>query len=46
MAGKISGLDMVSLGPTLFDVHTPNERFEIQTVTAFWEYLTGLLAEC
>jgi dipeptidase D len=46
MAGKILGLDMVSLGPTLFDVHTPNERFEIQTVTAFWEYLAGLLAEC
>jgi dipeptidase D len=46
MVGKISGLDMISLGPTLFDVHTPNERFEIQTAAVFWEYLAGLLAEC
>jgi dipeptidase D len=46
MAGKISGLDMISLGPTLFDVHTPNERFEVQTAEAFWEYLAELLAEC
>ncbi|MDR1136690.1 MAG: beta-Ala-His dipeptidase [Synergistaceae bacterium] len=45
MAGKISGLDMISLGPTLFGVHTPNERFEVQTAAAFWEYLAGLLAE-
>jgi dipeptidase D len=46
MAGKIPDLDMISLGPTLFDVHTPNERFELQTAAAFWEYLAGLLAKC
>jgi dipeptidase D len=46
MAGKIPDLDMISLGPTIFDVHTPNERFELQTAAAFWEYLAGLLAEC
>lgn len=45
MAEKIPGLDMISLGPTLLDVHTPNERFEIGTAAVFWAYLVGLISE-
>ena len=33
------GLDMVSFGPTLKDVHSPSERMHIPAVQRFWEQL-------
>lgn len=41
--GKISGLDCVSLGPDLFDIHTPSERMSISSVKRVWEYLLCVL---
>lgn len=40
---KYPHLDMVSFGPTLRDVHSPNERIEIKTVELWWQHLTDLL---
>ena len=37
-------LDMVSFGPTLRGVHTPEERLHIPTVKMVWEHLTDILA--
>lgn len=37
------GLDMVSFGPTLRDVHSPNERIEIKTVDLWWRHLLEVL---
>lgn len=37
------GLDMVSFGPTLRDVHSPNERIEIKTVELWWVHLLEVL---
>lgn len=37
------GLDMVSFGPTLRDVHSPNERIEIKTVELWWQHLLEVL---
>lgn len=36
---KYPGLDMVSFGPTLRDVHTPDERLHIPTVQMVWDHL-------
>ena len=36
-------LEMVSFGPTLRGVHSPDERLEIATVDKFWLLLTSLL---
>lgn len=41
---KIPGLDCISMGPDLFDVHTPNERVSISSVQRVWEFLKALLA--
>lgn len=38
-------LDMVSFGPTLRGVHSPDERIEISTVEKFWDLLVDVLAE-
>ena len=40
---KYPDLDMVSFGPTLRGVHSPDERIEISTVTKFWQLLTDVL---
>ena len=42
---KYPDLEMVSFGPTLRGVHSPDERLEIATVPKFWKLLTELLAE-
>lgn len=40
---KYPHLDMISFGPTLRDVHSPNERIEIQTVELWWKHLLEIL---
>ena len=41
---KYPHLEMISIGPTLRGVHSPDERLEIATVDMFWKLLTGTLA--
>ena len=40
---KFPGMDMVSLGPTLQMVHSPQERILIDTIKKYWDYLVGIL---
>jgi dipeptidase D len=40
---KISGLDAISLGPTMKDVHTPNEHLSISSTRRTFEFLCELL---
>ncbi len=40
---KYPNLDMISFGPTLRDVHSPNERIQIDTVGLWWTHLLELL---
>ena len=37
------GLDMISFGPTLQGVHSPDERMLIPTVQKFWDHLLDIL---
>ncbi|MGE5360044.1 MAG: aminoacyl-histidine dipeptidase [Bacteroidales bacterium] len=40
---KYPGMDMVSFGPTMSGVHSPDEKLEIDTVPKFYEFLLGIL---
>lgn len=40
---KFPGIDMVSFGPTLEGVHSPDEKIYVDTVPRFWELLIGIL---
>ena len=40
---KYPSLDMVSFGPTLRGVHSPDERMLIPTVEKFWNHLLEIL---
>ncbi len=44
-ANKIKGLDCISVGPNLFDVHTPNEKLDIISAIKTFNLILKVLAE-
>ncbi len=40
---KMPDVDMISFGPNLFDVHTPNEHMSISSVERVWNFIKALL---
>lgn len=45
-AERYPELDMVSMGPTLRGVHSPDERLLIPTVDMVWQHLLAILKSC
>ena len=43
---KNPDFDIVTFGPNLRGVHTPDERLDIPSTQRTWEYLKAILAEC
>ena len=43
LAGKLPGLDCVSIGPDLTEIHTPRERMHIASVQRVWRFVTELV---
>ena len=43
LASKAPGLDMISLGPEMHDVHTPMEKISISSVERTWNFLKFVL---
>jgi dipeptidase D len=42
---KMEHLDMISFGPNMYDVHTPNEHLSISSTERTWDYLLSVLKE-
>jgi dipeptidase D len=42
---KYQGMDMLSFGPTMTAVHSPEERIFVDTVPRFWGFLVALLSD-
>jgi dipeptidase D len=40
---KLPGMQAISFGPALYQVHSPDERLQISTVGPFYNFLKGLL---
>jgi dipeptidase D len=40
---RYPGMDMVSFGPTMTGVHSPDEKLEVASVPKFYEFLLGIL---
>ena len=45
LAAKLPGLDAVSFGPTIHDIHTTRERLDLASCARTWELLCAILAE-
>lgn len=43
LAGKLPGLESVSIGPDMKDIHTPQERLNIPSAERVWRYLKEVL---
>ena len=41
--GGLPGLDCVSLGPEMYDIHTPRERISIASVERTWKLVCEVL---
>lgn len=46
LAAKVSGLDCISLGPDMEEVHTPAERLNIPSSERTYNYIKALLEAC
>lgn len=44
LSSKIEGLDCISMGPNMADVHTPDEKISISSIARVWEFLKAVLA--
>ena len=42
---KLGDLDMISFGPDIIDIHTPNEHMSISSACRCFEYLLEVLKE-
>jgi dipeptidase D len=40
---RVPGMDMISFGPTLSGVHSPDEKIDIESVEKYWRFLLELL---
>jgi len=45
LAGKLPGLDCVSIGPDILDIHSCTERMRISSVQRLWAFLLELLRQ-
>lgn len=43
MISKIPGLDCVSFGPNIYDIHTTEERLSISSTERMWNYILEIL---
>lgn len=43
IAEKMPGLDMVSIGPNIYDIHTPKEKLDISSTKRVYQYLLEVL---
>ena len=41
---RIPGMDMISFGPTMESVHSPDEKIYIDSVGRYWDFLVATLA--
>ncbi len=45
IGAKLENMEMISFGPDMADVHTPDERLKVSSVNTVWEFLLKVLKE-
>ena len=45
LSGKIPGLDAVSMGPDMFDVHTPDEHLSVSSAARMYAFVRKVIEE-
>ena len=45
LVSKLPGLEAVSIGPEILDIHTPSERLSIESTARVYEYVRSVIEE-
>lgn len=45
LSAKLPGLQCISIGPDILDIHTPKERLSISSTKRVWEYVKTVLSK-
>ncbi|MBW1808833.1 MAG: aminoacyl-histidine dipeptidase [Deltaproteobacteria bacterium] len=43
IGAKYDGMDMISIGPTIKNPHSPDEMIDVESIGKFWDFLAALL---
>lgn len=43
IASKIPGMDIISIGPSMYNIHSPDESLSLSDTETFWETVVALL---
>ena len=43
ISDRCGGLDSISMGPTMKDLHSPDERLYVPSLVKVWNFLEGVL---
>ena len=43
ISSKLPDMDMISVGPDMFDIHSPDEALDLESVEIFWKILEKLV---
>ena len=46
LAAKLPGLDAVSIGPEMYDIHTPQERLGIESTERVYNFVRKVIESC
>ncbi len=46
LSSKVPGLECISIGPDIEDIHTPAERLNVESTARIYNYVRALLGEC
>ncbi len=44
LAGKIDHLDAISMGPNIYDIHTPQEHLSISSSKRMYDFIVRVIA--
>jgi len=45
ISDRCGGLDTISMGPTIENLHSPEERLFVPSLSKVWEFMKTLLAD-
>ena len=45
LSSKMSGMDVISIGPNMHDIHSPNEHLDIASTQRIWQVLLAVIGE-
>ena len=45
LSSKMNGMDIISIGPNMYDIHSPNEHLDLSSCEKIWNVLVGVIRQ-